>query len=357
MLSLLVFGRPRRRAGQGESYYTDWLDALMSHPGVAARVVDTSSSTALVYGLARARRRAWDVIVYPYGFFYETSTSRQRAILTLLGELRGTKVFFLENEYRFLREKLAYASLLGADYITSQLPKDNADLAYGALFPPSRIISLAHGLAVSGGADEDAASARTVDLGFRGTAYPYYIGHRDRELITGYFAERAAALGLTTDIRLDERLDRTAWRAFLRRCRGILGHDAGTEYLELNDVVRDRIGRYQAEHPGATFEEVQRLFFKDFRNPVNARCISSRHFDAIGTRTCQLMFPGRYNDILKADVHYIAVERDFSNVRDAVARFRDEAYRRRMVEDTYSYVRDAHTLRHRVAELLRGIGL
>ena len=77
-------------------------------------------------------------------------------------------------------------------------------------------------------------------------------------------------------------------------------------------------------------------------------CISSRHFDAIGTKTCQIMFRGRFNDILKADQHYVALNQDFSNLEDALARFLDPTHRRTMVEEAYSHVMDAHTYDHRM---------
>src|SRR3990172_1592647 len=71
---------------------------------------------------------------------------------------------------------------------------------------------------------------------------------------------------------------------------------------------------------------------------VSGKTISSRHFDAIGALTCQIMFPGRYGDILEADRHYLALERDFSNIDDVLARFLDDTTRSRLVRDTREWV-------------------
>lgn len=353
---VLVFAK--RRGGRLPlSYYEDWFDALSSHAGFRTDVVDTSTRASLAYGLLRARRRSYDLIVYPYGFFYENVGTWRRAMFTLGRGLRGTKVFFLENEYRFLRDKLAYAVAVGADFITTQLPKDAADRAYAPFFTPAQIVPLPHGLAVERGERRPREDGRDIDVGFRGASFPYYLGHRDRELITEYFVHHAVRLGLEVDVVTDDLLDRAAWRGFLGRCRAVLGHESGTDFLELNGGTRDRVSAYEAANPGVTLDELHRIFFKDYADPISGRCASSRHFDAIGARTCQILLTGRYNDILRPDEHYIALRRDLANIDDAVARFRDETYRRRMVEDTYAYARDGHTLGHRIAELVRWIGL
>jgi spore maturation protein CgeB len=128
--------------------------------------------------------------------------------------------------------------------------------------------------------------------------------------------------------------------------------EAGTSFLERNDDTRERVNEYLGKKPKATFEEVFQIFFADYKNPISGKCIASRHFDAIGTKTCQIMFPGRFNDILKADEHYIALNRDFSNINNVLERFLDHSYRQRMVDRAYEYAMDCHTHRHRIDQLL-----
>jgi hypothetical protein len=90
--------------------------------------------------------------------------------------------------------------------------------------------------------------------------------------------------------------------------------------------------------------DIHARFFKNKpRPPVYGKSISSRHFDAIGTKTCQIMFRARFNDILKGDRHYLALDHDFSNLEDVLARFSDPAQRRAIVEEAYAHVMDAHT--------------
>ena len=83
-----------------------------------------------------------------------------------------------------------------------------------------------------------------------------------------------------------------------------------------------------------SFVEIHRRFFCETkRTPVYGKRITSRHFDAIGTKTCRIMFYGRYNDILVANRHYLALADDFSDLDEVLRRFSDATTRREIVEE------------------------
>ncbi len=111
--------------------------------------------------------------------------------------------------------------------------------------------------------------------------------------------------------------------------------------------------RHEAlDDSGVSFEEIEARFFSGYpRCPMYSKAISSRHFDAAGTGTCQILVRGRYNDILQAGEHYIAVNPDMSDARQAIERFSDPVERRRIAESAYALVHDGHTYRHRTAAL------
>src|SRR3546814_21071578 len=79
----------------------------------------------------------------------------------------------------------------------------------------------------------------------------------------------------------------------------------------------------------------------------HGKCISSRHFDAIGTATCQILLEGRYNDILTPDVHYIRLASDLSNISEVMGTFRDERRRLEITEAARAHVMDGPTYAHR----------
>src|SRR5665213_1119236 len=113
--------------------------------------------------------------------------------------------------------------------------------------------------------------------------------------------------------------------------------------------------RHEAvESEAPDFAEIEARFFTGRpRAPVYSKCISSRHFDPAGTGTCQILLRGRYNDILRADEHYIALDHDFGNVATVIERFRDPGERKRVADNVNAYVRAEHTYRERLAALHR----
>jgi hypothetical protein len=98
--------------------------------------------------------------------------------------------------------------------------------------------------------------------------------------------------------------------------------------------------------------EVQAKFFAGQPPcPAYSKCISSRHFEAAATGTCQLLIRGRYNDILKPDEHFIPLRSDLEDAPEALARFLDPAERDRVAAAAHDLVHDSHTYRHRLAAL------
>src|SRR5439155_5147690 len=105
-------------------------------------------------------------------------------------------------------------------------------------------------------------------------------------------------------------------------------------------------------HDLVDFKEIEARFFANRARCRNySKCISSRHFDAAGTGTCQILLRGRYNDILEADQHYIALDPDLRNLGEVIERFRDPAERRQVADAAYTLICERHTYGHRLAAL------
>jgi spore maturation protein CgeB len=176
----------------------------------------------------------------------------------------------------------------------------------------------------------------------------------ERTNLIQFFQRNGNRFGISCDIRT-QRLPREKWAQFLRICKGILGAESGTYYLDRTGQVFEDVKKYVKTHPDASYEEVFENFFKGRSSPFSGKAISSRHFEPIGTKTCQILIEGEYNGILKADEHYVAVRRDLSNIDEVIRRLRDDSYRKAMVDRTYEYIMSSHTYRHRVETLLKAV--
>jgi hypothetical protein len=261
---------------------------------------------------------------------------------------------FIGNEYDLLEEKIRFARSVEAEFVCSQLPIEAASYLY-AECERSRVLSMPHALNPAAYFPRIDVE-RDIDIGFVGDLYWPFVGDRERTELIEFFRAHATEMGLACDVRT-ERLSRDCWAAFLNGCKGVIGAESGTYYLNDRGRLLAAAREWNLnENPNARFEEVYERFYRDRPRLVSGKSISSRHFEPIGTKTCQILLEGEYNGILKQDVHYISVKRDLSNIGEAIRRFRDGGCREAMVEETYEYVMAEHTYDHRVRTLLRTIG-
>ncbi len=67
------------------------------------------------------------------------------------------------------------------------------------------------------------------------------------------------------------------------------------------------------------------------------------------------MFPGRFNDILRAGERYLALERDFGNLDEVCAAVRDVALLSRMADVACQFALAGQTYAHRARALLAAV--
>jgi hypothetical protein len=332
------------------SYVADWRDAFRRARGLDVEVCNINN--LVHYGRCLLGIRQYDLIIIGH-----TAAGDDMTVLSRTGRWFGRRraklVMFIGNEYDLLEEKIRFARSVEAEFVCSQLPIEAASYLY-AECERSRILSMPHALNPAAYFPRRDV-ARDIDIGFVGDLYWPFVGDRERTELIEFFRAHATEMGLACDVRT-ERLSRDGWAAFLNRCKGVIGAESGTYYLNDRGRLLAAAREWNLnEKPNARFEEVYERFYRDQPRLVSGKSISSRHFEPIGTKTCQILLEGEYNGILKQDVHYISVKRDLSNIGDALRRFRDGACREAMVEETYDYVVAEHTYDHRVRTLLRTI--
>jgi hypothetical protein len=384
------------------SYYDDWRDAFEAHPGAEVHTVDLCAGItpqALAKQLA-----AHDAVVLLHSTNGDT-LSYLTPFTSALCARRCPLLSFVGNEVNLpgspMAEKIAFLRTVSAQRIFTQLLLEAGEWLY-AQCTASKVASIPHALQPSVFQDTTPDPQRDIDIGVRSARYTAYLGDDERNRLLAWFEDPAHCGGLQVDISTTERLARDQWAAFLNRCRGTVSNEAGGWYLERDDATVNgirahvlsqqrsrgglviaadsplrrlghrlpwglrallrRLMRYgPVRHEAAFNEEIdfdaiyQRFFADTPRAPVYAKAISSRHFDAIGTGTCQIMLRGRYNDILQPDVHYLALDEDLGNVEDVLRRFADAAERQRIREAAHQLAMTSHTYEHRVSQVLRHV--
>ncbi len=376
------------------AYYDDWRDAFCESPEFDCQVENLLHMTpSRLAGMVED----FDAIIMLHSCNSDT-LEYFAPIAPILGERKRAKLLsFVGNEfnspYVSLLEKVRLFTLARCDVVATQLLAEAGTFLYGG--KGLRIISVPHALNPKIFKPGPAFSDRCLDIGVKGYRYPAFLGDDDRNGLIGFFRENADRFKLNVDISEDNRLSRTQWAAFLARCRATISTETGSWYLEQDDARITRIHSYLKQKRSSLtisnqgplrglarrlpwsvkstiwgllkrspvkfeifedfktpFSELHDLFFRDAEPaPVYGKAISSRHFDAIGTKTCQIMLRGRFNDILTPDEHYIALDPDYANAADAVLRLKDWRSCQRIVDQALDHVLSAHTYRHRAAQV------
>jgi len=383
---------------QKASYYTDWLDAFQDchYFDVTARnivpaylKIPNPSKYRDPEGLNLQRRFTayqifyesytrcyaslmkfltrnkviWDFSeISNYDFVVLLHSTNTASLLPLflleryLKNRKGKLLVFMGNEYYLIPEKIRFINNVQADFIVSQLPKEAATWLYGDC-TNSKVLPIPHALNSKVYKPYTHQEKRAIDIGFIGDKYNFTIGDTERTELAEYFIRNDFRPKLKKDIRIGSklRIPREEYVDFLNSARGTIGGESGTYYLEKTDKTQKEVEAFLSRHPKATFSDVYNEFFKNYSNPINGKAISSRHFEAVGTKTCQILLEGNYNGILTPDTHYISLRKDYSNIDDVIERFNDKSYVQKMVDDTYEYVLENHTLGNRIHEIWKAV--
>ncbi len=169
---------------------------------------------------------------------------------------------------------------------------------------------------------------RTITVGQRVTMYPARGGRQGR--LKGMAAEtvREAALrrGLKVDIstKPEDTLLGSAWYRFLGNCKFTIGAEGGLSVWDPYGKVYDAIEAYVEDYPTAAFEEIENACFPGLDGRHVFSGFSPRILEAACMGCSQILVRGGYLGVLEPGVHYLLLERDFSNVEDVLDALTDE---------------------------------
>lgn len=384
------------------SYYDDWRDAFQSAPDFEvtfANICQKNDRDEIKKKLAE-----YDFIVLLHSVLADT-LKFVAPLKDVLVKRKAKLLAFVGNEVNLplvpLQDKIGFIRDIRAEFVGTQLPLAAGQWLYSECLE-TRVVALPHALNTTVFSPAIAPEKRRIDIGTRTHEYGPFMGDNERNELIKFFSTHKFVTPLNIDLSSNSRFDRAGWAGFLNNCKGTIATEAGSYYLEKDDHTINAIfeyiqkGRQQpvkrivnfnshiqniyerlpyllkllvknvmypaakklfnVKHQfqafeGITFAEIYDRFYRQYpphQPPVYTKAISSRHFDAIGTKTCQIMFKGEFNGILQADRHYLALEKDFSNIDDVMKRFMDIGFRQEMVDRTLAYVLSEHTYQHRL---------
>jgi hypothetical protein len=380
------------------SYNDDWLDAFEAYPAFETRAINIVATDP---AKVRAALANIDAIVLLHSTNGDT-TDYLEPFSSILAERRVPLLTFVGNEVNLpgstISAKRRLFASIRPDWIATQLLKEAGVFLFGDLVQKA-VISVPHALNVNAYRPKRDFVHRSIDIGCRLARYLPHIGDNDRNRLVDAFLALGRQGRFKVDIS-DAKLNREGWADFLNNCHGAVATESGSWFLERDDATVEAIRRYiRGASRGVvvipndfflrklgqnlpwhfrtilrsilvsgpirhetllnekmSFDDIYARFFANRqRAPVYGKCISSRHFDAIGTKTCQIMFRGRYNDILEADLHYLALDDDFANLDEVLRRFSDPSVRNVIVEQAHAHALASHTYTHRMRQVAKAL--
>jgi hypothetical protein len=273
----------------------------------------------------------YDVVVVHYTIPLHLPVYLSEWFRDRIAAFRGLKAQFIQDEYRRVDAATAQMRRLGIDLLFSSVPADAVPGVYGSRLPGVDILPTLTGFVPAdlGGRPRQPLVDRPLDVVYRGRSIPYWLGRlgQDKALIGQRFLARSQSTGLRCDIAWTEadRVYGEDWYRFLASSRSTLGTESGASIVDFDGTLQERTEAYLAAHPGATFDEVERELLAPFEGNAVIEAISPRVFEAASLGTAMVNFPGRYSDVIEPWLHYIPLEKDFSNFDEVVCAIGEDA--------------------------------
>lgn len=325
------------------SWWDDWLEGFTSYPAyqVEAHNLYTDSYKGIL-----KRIDSFELIVFLHSAMINRRPIPPDLKYAIADRKKAEMLYFIGNEFKLFPQLVAGLNELRTEYIASQLPLESAKWVYEYAVHTKAIIPIPPALNPKIFHLAKPFSERPIDIGVRCYRYTRDVFDEERNVFVELFRERFPHFRKDISTDVNQRFTASEWPVFLSNCRGTVSTAAGASYLDRDSTLFENM-RYECrKDPDTPHDVLHQKIYQHERAP-SGKCLSLRHLEAISTKTVNILLEDDYNGILKPDVHYIAVKRDFSNLDEAMAKFADDAYCQKLVDHAREDLLDGHTYQHR----------
>lgn len=276
--------------------------------------------------------------IKPYSSYY-----LPQALALAISKFSGFKFIFLQDEFRCVNKNIQAILSLKIQTLFTLVEPHYYQAAYHELQQQGvELISI-----LTGYVGDNLQNLRfipmeerAVDVFYRSRFYPYWLGSlaQERTTIAEHFIKHAANAHLRVDISLEEqaRIYSDAWLKRLANAKAVLGTESGASIWDADGKIEQAVKKFLAKNPKADFATVHDKILAPYENKPPYAAISPRVFEAAATRTAMVLFPGSYSGVLEADQHYIALDKDFANFSEVIAKLHDNVFLEQLVHRAHA---------------------
>ena len=179
-------------------------------------------------------------------------------------------------------------------------------------------------------------SARKTNIFYRSTPLHYIYGDlgQQKTNIGKKIKAYAQNSEIITDIEWEynKKIFKEEWYIKLLNSKVTLATECGCKVFDFEPRLT-KINAILKTNPNYTYEQAK----KDFNIiPMYEACqVSPKMFEAAKLGTVLIMFEGEYKNIFKANIHYIELKKDYSNLDEVLEKVKDDVFLQNMADRTY----------------------
>ena len=281
----------------------------------------------------------FDVIVVHYSVRVCLDGHLNPIFIKPIRNFNGIKILFIQDDYNWTESTRICIEKLRFDIVLTCVPEDYIDLIY-----PRQRFGNTEFIATLTGYVPDLElvnlssrpmAERKLKIVYRGRELPHHYGDLAREKYAiGIEVKRIAEeRGVLVDIAVDtaSRIYGDDWYDFLASGRSTLGTESGSNVFDFDG----RLGELSRAHSDMPYEQFRERYLAGRQGPVRMNQISPKLFEAIQRRTALVLFEGDYSGILKPNVHYLPLRKDYSNIDYIFNRLEDVPFLEDMTDRAY----------------------
>ena len=272
-------------------------------------------------------------------------------IQKILRYKKAFKVFFVGNEYKHMPEKISFTKNLNIDLFITQSHLENIK----NLYRDALQINVEYICNV--GIDEKIFfpkidyNKRKILVGYRTYPEPLYLGNQERVRLYKFLKKYSRNMKNNLfDLSIDhkDRFEYGDWANFLNNCKCLISANTGSDYFFLNDDLRRKVNNSKIE----IFDQVFETFFKNMNKGDKFRCLTGKVIEPAACKTSLILVEGDY-DKFKANIHYISLKKDYSNMGECIEKLNDQQFINTIIQNSYELVKSKYLYTHHLDKLYK----